>query len=121
LLGGYALLDAGWLIWKTEGSTQAFAREVAHAALIVAALMMAVVSGWTALSDRAVASRWFAWPNIAYLAPLPLTAAIAVCFVCPSLWRRRETLGVGRYHVIHCPERAPPLGRCSEPVGGHGT
>ena len=30
LLGGYALLGAGWLIWKTEGSTQIFAREVGH-------------------------------------------------------------------------------------------
>jgi cytochrome d ubiquinol oxidase subunit II len=92
LLGGYALLGAGWLIWKTEGSTQVFAREVAHAALIVAAVMMAVVSGWTALSDPAVASRWFAWPNIAYLAPLPLAAAIVVFLIWRSLWARRETL-----------------------------
>jgi cytochrome d ubiquinol oxidase subunit II len=92
LLGGYALLGAGWLIWKTEGSTQAFAREVAHAALVLAAAMMVVVSGWTALSDPAVASRWFSWPNIAYLAPLPVAAAIVVCFIWLSLWGRRETL-----------------------------
>jgi cytochrome d ubiquinol oxidase subunit II len=92
LLGGYALLGAGWLIWKTEGSTQAFAREIGHAALILAAAMMALVSGWTALSDPAVASRWFSWPNIAYLGPLPLAAVIVVFFIWRSLWGRRETL-----------------------------
>jgi cytochrome d ubiquinol oxidase subunit II len=92
LLGGYALLGAGWLIWKTEGSTQIFAREVAHAALLVAAAMMAIVSGWTALADPNVASRWFAWPNIVYLAPLPLSAAIIACVIWRSLWSKRETL-----------------------------
>ncbi|MER9595658.1 cytochrome d ubiquinol oxidase subunit II [Mesorhizobium sp. M0244] len=92
LLGGYALLGAGWLIWKTEGSTQIFAREVAHAALIVTAAMMAIVSGWTALAEPNVASRWFVWPNIAYLAPLPLSAAIIACFIWRSLWGKRETL-----------------------------
>ena len=28
LVGGYALLGAGWLIWQTEGATQIFGREV---------------------------------------------------------------------------------------------
>ena len=37
LVGGYALLGAGWLIWKTDGPTQVFAREVAHSALILTA------------------------------------------------------------------------------------
>lgn len=84
LLGGYALLGAGWLIWKTDGPTQVFAREVAHMALIVTAAMMLVVSAWSAWSTPEVTMRWFAWPNIAWLAPVPiLTAAVLV-----TIWRR---------------------------------
>ena len=53
LIGGYALLGAGWLIWKTQGATQVFGREVGHAALILTAVMLALVSGWTALTEPA--------------------------------------------------------------------
>jgi cytochrome d ubiquinol oxidase subunit II len=92
LIGGYALLGACWLIWKSTGSTQIFAREVGHAALILAAAMMAVVSAWTALTEPAVASRWLAWPNIAFLAPVPLITALVVFAIWRSLWGMRETL-----------------------------
>ena len=54
--------------------------------------MMAIVSGWTALADPNVASRWFAWPNIDYLAPLPLSAAIVAWFTWRSLWGTHEKL-----------------------------
>jgi len=61
-----------------------FAREVAHAALIVTAAMMLIVSAWSAWSTPEVAARWFAWPNIVWLAPVPLvTAAVLV-----TIWRR---------------------------------
>ena len=55
LLGGYALLGAGWLIWKTDGPTQVFAREIAQAALILTAIMMLLVSAWSAFSVPEVA------------------------------------------------------------------
>jgi cytochrome d ubiquinol oxidase subunit II len=78
LIGGYALMGAGWLIWKTDGQTQVFAREIGHAAIILTAAMLAVVSAWTALSEPQVASRWFSWPNIAWLAPIPLISVAAL-------------------------------------------
>ena len=56
LVGGYALLGAGWLIWKTDGPTQVFAREVAHSALILTAAMMLLVSAWSAWSVPEVAA-----------------------------------------------------------------
>lgn len=84
LLGGYALLGAAWLIWKTDGPTQVFAREVAHSATILTAAMLLAVSVWSAWSVPAVAERWFAWPAIAMLAPLPLAAAGLLL----ALWRR---------------------------------
>jgi len=92
LVGGYALLGAGWLVWKTTGATQAFAREIGHAALILTAAMMAVVSVWTALADPAVAARWFGWPNIAWLAPVPTATALVVAALWRSLWGRRAAV-----------------------------
>jgi cytochrome d ubiquinol oxidase subunit II len=92
LVAGYALLGAGWLIWKTEGATQVFAREVGHAALLLVALMMVVVSAWSALTEPAVASRWFAWPNLALLAPVPLVTALVIVAIWRSLWGPRDVL-----------------------------
>ncbi|HEY0106390.1 MAG TPA: cytochrome d ubiquinol oxidase subunit II [Rhizomicrobium sp.] len=83
LAAGYSLLGAGWLVWKTEGSAQSFGRTAGRAALILTAAAMAAVSGWTALAHGDIAARWFGWPNIAFLAPVPLlTAGVVV-----ALWR----------------------------------
>jgi cytochrome d ubiquinol oxidase subunit II len=46
-----------------------------------------MVSVWTPLMHEHIARRWFSWPNIAFLAPVPiLTSAIAWW-----LWRSLET------------------------------
>ena len=83
LLLGYALLGATWLILKTDGTLQAWARGQARwlTAGVIAA--MAAVSLWTPFLDPQIATRWFSWPNILFLSPVPLvTAAIAL-----MLWR----------------------------------
>ncbi|MDR6955449.1 cytochrome d ubiquinol oxidase subunit II [Ancylobacter sp. 3268] len=90
LVGGYALLGAGWLIWKTDGATQVFAREIAHAALILTGAMMALVSAWSALTVPEVAARWFAWPNIAFLAPVPLVTLAVILAAWRGIWGRPE-------------------------------
>ena len=36
-----------------------------------------IVSIWTPLADPAIAERWFSWPNIAFLAPVPLITLVA--------------------------------------------
>jgi len=92
LMGGYGLLGAGWLIWKTNGPTQVFGREVGHAALILAAVMMLIVSAWTALTELAVAARWFAWPNALAVMILPLSTVVIVMLFWRSLWGARESL-----------------------------
>ncbi|MBZ9774054.1 cytochrome d ubiquinol oxidase subunit II [Mesorhizobium sp. CO1-1-8] len=90
LVGGYALLGAGWLIWKTDGPTQVFAREVAHSALILAAGMMLVVSAWSSWSVPEVAARWFAWPNIAFLVPVPVLTTALLLTIWRRIWIGRE-------------------------------
>jgi len=76
LVFGYALLGAGWLILKTEGELQAFARRAGRYALCGVIVATVAVSIWTPLADADIAQRWFAWPHPLYLAPVPLLTAL---------------------------------------------
>jgi cytochrome d ubiquinol oxidase subunit II len=91
LVGGYSLLGAGWLIWKTDGLTQVFAREATHSALILTTVMMLAVSAWSAWSVAEVAERWFAGHNIDWLAPIPILTAAALLTIWRRIWTGRET------------------------------
>jgi cytochrome d ubiquinol oxidase subunit II len=87
LIFGYALLGAGWLILKTEGELQAWARRLGRICLLTVGLAVLVVSLWTPLAYPMIAARWFSWPNIAFLAPVPIiTAGLA-------LWEWRAISG----------------------------
>jgi cytochrome bd ubiquinol oxidase subunit II len=78
LLFGYGLLGAGWLILKTEGNVQAVARRHGRICLIAVLMAIGIVSIWTPFISETIAARWFAWPNILLLSPVPLaTAAVA--------------------------------------------
>jgi cytochrome bd ubiquinol oxidase subunit II len=85
LMFGYALLGAGWLVIKTEGPLQAWARRLGRRCLIGVTLAVAVVSLWTPYIDAHIAARWFSWPNIGFLAPVPLITAVLVWYEWRSL------------------------------------
>jgi len=76
LMFGYGLLGAGWLVLKTEGGLQAWARRAGRVCLVGILTAIVAVSIWTPLTHSAIAARWFSWPNIAFLAPVPLITAL---------------------------------------------
>jgi cytochrome d ubiquinol oxidase subunit II len=79
LLSGYGLLGAGWLILKLEGAQQARARRQARLFFLLTLASVGIVSLWTPLMDTGIAHRWFSWPNIGFLSPVPLlTAAFGI-------------------------------------------
>ncbi len=83
LVVGYAMLGATWLVMKTEGPLQAWSRSAARVALLGMLAFVVLVSVWTPWRHEAVAQRWFGWPGLALLAPVPIaTAAVALV-----LWR----------------------------------
>ena len=90
LMFGYSLLGAGWLIIKTEGELQDWARRLGRYCLIGVTVAVAVVSLWTPYIDANIAHRWFTWPNIAILAPVPLITAALVVYEWRSLNNRSE-------------------------------
>ena len=90
LVFGYGLLGAGWLVMKTDGDLQAWARRVGRVCLIGVAVCIAVVSAWTPLASSVIAARWFGWPNTALLLPLPVASVAVGLYAWHALGRDHE-------------------------------
>lgn len=90
LVCGYAALGAGWLILKTEGALQerAYGWMRGLTGLVVAAI--AAASLWTPLMDEGIAARWFTWPNIAWLSPVPILVAVLAVLLMRAVAKRQE-------------------------------
>ncbi len=79
LIFGYALLGACWLVLKTEGPLQEWARRTGRACLVAVLIAIVAVSIWTPLENAQIWQRWFSWPNLGFLVPVPVvTAALAI-------------------------------------------
>jgi cytochrome bd ubiquinol oxidase subunit II len=89
LMFGYGLLGAGWLVLKTEGELQSWARRAGRICLIGVLAAIVIVSVWTPLADTMIAQRWFAWPNIVLLAPVPLLTVVMAF----AAWRALDGWG----------------------------
>jgi cytochrome d ubiquinol oxidase subunit II len=74
----YGFIGACWLIWRTEGALQRRAIGWARAGLWAVAAGIVAVSIATPLSSERIFGRWFEFPNVALLAPLPLATAALI-------------------------------------------
>jgi cytochrome d ubiquinol oxidase subunit II len=92
--GGYVLLGATWLIWRTEGELQRKAIAWTHWGLLWVALGVALVSIATPLASETVRAKWFDFPRTLWLMLLPLASAAAWLWV----WRAASRI-----------RRGPPL------------
>lgn len=108
LVAGYLLQGATWLVLKTEGELQAWARDVSRIALLGVLAFIVLISVVTPLTDERIAQRWFGWPNLALLAPFPIaTAAVGLL-----LWR---ALQVGDRGGVAVGAATTPRGRDAVP------
>ncbi|WP_018233408.1 cytochrome d ubiquinol oxidase subunit II [Thioalkalivibrio thiocyanodenitrificans] len=80
LVAGYALLGATWLLLKTEGDTQQWARGWAYRLFAAVMAVFVIVSIWTPLTDDYVQSRWF--DHVTWLWILPVFTLL----VAAGLW-----------------------------------
>jgi cytochrome d ubiquinol oxidase subunit II len=83
----YALLGATWLVMKTEGALHKRMVGLAKPLTWLLLAAVAVVSVWTPLSQHQVAERWFSFPNLLILSPVPLLVAASACWLLWSLGR----------------------------------
>jgi len=81
----YTLLGSTWLIMKTEGELHARMVQVAKPFALMLLAAIVVVSIWTPLRDPAVAARWFTFPNMLFLAPVPILVLLSFALLLGSL------------------------------------
>ena len=87
LLAAYCLLGAGWLIMKTEGALQLKAVAWARASLWLTALGVAAISVVTPWVSARIFDKWFSFPNVVMLLPIPLMTLVLFGIMARSLKR----------------------------------
>jgi cytochrome d ubiquinol oxidase subunit II len=88
---GYALLGATWLVLKTTGEVQERAYRYAHSTGLATLALIGLVSLWTPFLNPDFMGRWFAWPQVLFVAPVPLLVAAAAWVLLRGLRRRNES------------------------------
>ncbi len=92
----YVLLGACWLVLKTEGALQQRAVAWAKAAWPGMVLGLLLVSVATPLVSTTVRDRWFSFPNVLALLPVPLMTGIALVALRALLNSHRVSGPVGK-------------------------
>jgi cytochrome bd ubiquinol oxidase subunit II len=87
LCGGYVLLGATWIIYKTEGALQRKAIAWALWGLLWVALGVALVSLGTPLVSGTVRDKWFDFPRTLWIMILPAATVAAGYWLWKSLAR----------------------------------
>ena len=88
---GYALSGATWLVWKTQASLQARARQLAFPLAIATLLAIAAISAATPFLQYDYWHRWLAVPGVFFAAQVPLLVILIAAGLFWSLKRRTES------------------------------
>lgn len=90
LIFGYGLLGSGWLVLKTEGALQSWARRQGGRMVVGVVAFIAIVTGLMLLWNPQVVDRWLTWPNIAFLWPVPAATALSAFWVWRAFRKGRD-------------------------------
>jgi cytochrome d ubiquinol oxidase subunit II len=85
----YALLGSTWLIMKTSDDLQRRMRNLAQWIAIALLVVIVIVSIWTPIMHPQVATRWLSFPNLFFLAPVPVLV-LGVTWLHLRVLRSRE-------------------------------
>ena len=92
LVVGYGLLGTCWLIWKTEGELQVRAYRLARGFGVATLVAIAVVSLAMPFLSPVFRGRWLTWPNMAFIAPVPVLVVLLGWRLRDALDRREEVM-----------------------------
>ena len=87
LVSAYCLLGAGWLIMKTDGALQLKAVRWAQGSLWLTAAGVGAISLATPWVSERIFEKWFAFPNVVLLMPIPLMTVALFVVMARSLKR----------------------------------
>jgi cytochrome d ubiquinol oxidase subunit II len=103
LVSAYCLLGAGWLIIKTVGPLQLKAVQWARGSLWFTAAGIVAISLATLLVSASIFDKWFSFPNIFLLLPIPLATLTLLLIIGRSLKRLPERLAQGNEYGAWIP------------------
>lgn len=103
LLAAYALLGAGWLIIKTEGALQLMAVGWARRSLWLTGLGVLAISVATPWVSQSIYVKWFSFPNVVLLLPIPIATLVLFGTIWRSLGRLPLRLAQGNEYGIGVP------------------
>jgi cytochrome d ubiquinol oxidase subunit II len=103
LVAAYCLLGAGWLIIKTVGPLQLKAVQWARGSLWFTAAGIVAISLATPLVSASIFDKWFSFPNIFLLLPIPLATLTLLLIIGRSLKRLPERLAQGNEYGAWIP------------------
>lgn len=82
---GYTLVGACWLVYKTDGPLQLRAIGWAKKALLGAVVGIALVSAATPLASPRIFEKWFGFPAMLWLSPIPILTGLLVLALYKTL------------------------------------
>jgi len=85
LLVGYALLGSTWLVMKGEGEVYDKAHRFAKITGLGLLAFIGLVSVVTPFLHDHFMARWYQWPNMLYVSPVPLLVLVAAYFLFTGL------------------------------------
>ncbi len=91
LVFGYALLGATWLVMKTDGITQEWARKCASYVLGYVGFFLIIVTISMPLMNSSVKALWFSLPTFFYLVPIPVLTAVLFILIWRDLHGEKES------------------------------
>jgi len=103
LVAAYCLMGAGWLIIKSVGELQLQAVRWARSSLFFTMVGIAAISIATPWVSQSIFDKWFAFPNIVLLLPIPLATAVLFWVIYRSLQRLPTRLAQGNEYGAWVP------------------
>lgn len=92
LTSGYALLGTTWLIMKTEGSLRDQVYTMAKRVGVSTLFFMGIVSLWTPFLSPEIAERWFTFPRLLFVLPVPTLVFILTMTMGWGLIKRKDNI-----------------------------
>ena len=101
VMAGYALLACGWMLIKKTPDMQIRSAKLAQVLTVVVLLSFICVSLYTVFTNPLIWQRWFSWPNVLILSPLPLLAMTLGCWIYLHCGYLSKTITLGQKPTVY--------------------